>query len=106
TLQLVRTQHAGAYAGSEQLIAALEDETVRMSDPLDFSQIISTTLLKRLLIAALIIVIVKIALIFEFPEHFKALAERLVNPDKQYPTKTRISKIVVLGRQYDEKSPP
>src|SRR6185295_17380002 len=26
TLQLVRTQHAGAYAGSEELVAALENE--------------------------------------------------------------------------------
>jgi hypothetical protein len=92
TLQLVRSEHAGAYAGSHDLIAALEEETVRMSDPLDFAQIISTTMLKRLLIAALIVVVVKAALIFEFPEHFKALAERLVNPNKQFPTKTRIKK--------------
>ncbi len=90
TLQLIRTKKAGVYAGSDELISALEDETVRMSDPLDFSAIVSTTMLKRLLIAAGLVVAVKAALILEYPDYFKALAERLYNPDKQYPTKTRI----------------
>ena len=95
TLQLVRTKKAGVYAGSDQLITALEDETVRMSDPLDFTQIVSTTMLKRLLIAALIVVAVKAVLLLSFPDYFKALAERLYNPEKQYPTKTRIKDIKV-----------
>ncbi len=95
TLQLVRTQKAGVYAGSDQLISALEDETVRMSDPLDFTQIVSTTMLKRLLIAAALVVVVKAALIFSFPMYFKALAERLFNPETQYPTNTIIKDIKV-----------
>ena len=36
TLQLTRAGHAGAYIGSPELIAALEAETTRMSEPLDF----------------------------------------------------------------------
>ncbi len=90
TLQLVRTKSSGAYAGSTELLAALEEETVRMSDPLDFSQIVSTVMLKRLLIAALIVIVIKAALLVEFPDHFKAMADRLVHPESQYPTKTRI----------------
>ena len=90
TLQLARTKQSGGYAGSNQMLAALEDETVRMSDPLDFSQIVSTVMLKRLMIAALIVVAIKVALIAQFPDHFRALAERLYNPEKQYPTKTRL----------------
>ena len=93
TLQLVRTKSSGAYAGSDQMIAALEDETVRMSDPLDFSMIVNTTILKRVLIAAAILVVVKAALILSFPSYFKALAERLYNPESQYPTKTKIKKV-------------
>lgn len=88
------------------MIAALEDETVRMSDPLDFSQIISTTMLKRLLIAAVIVAIVKAALIVEFPDYFKALAERLINPEKQYPTKTRIVNVKILDKDYKPTDPP
>ncbi|MEI6236626.1 MAG: DUF4175 family protein [Planctomycetota bacterium] len=95
TLQLIRSKGQGAYVGSNQMISALEEETVRMSDPLDFSVIVSTTILKRVLIAAAIVIVVKAALIFQFPDHFRALAERLIHPEKQYPTKTRIKDIKV-----------
>ena len=93
TLQLNRTKNKGVYVGSDQMIAALEDETVRMSGPLDFSMIVNTTVLKRVLIAAAIVVVVKVVLLYNFPDYFKALAERLVSPEKQYPTKTRIKEI-------------
>ena len=95
TLQLTRTEKSGAYAGSHEMIHALEDETLQMASPLDFSRVISTVMLKRLLIVAGVVLLVKGVLVYCLPGYFAALAERLINPDKQYPTRTRLLKVEV-----------
>jgi len=95
TLQLTRANDGAHFVGSPELIQALELETVRMSEPLDFGKIINTTLLKRLAIAAILVLAVNGALIFTFPDYFAALGVRLLNADARFPTKTRIKSIVL-----------
>jgi hypothetical protein len=94
TLQLARAEKHGKYVGSPELLEALEDETIKMSAPLDFSGIINTDMLKRMAVAAAIVLIVKAVLLIKFPDYFAALGSRLVNADGRFPTKTRIAKIV------------
>jgi hypothetical protein len=96
TLQLTRAEKTGAYVGSAELLQALETETVSMSEPLDFSRIINTQIMKKFGIAATIIVVIKIVLLIEFTDHFEALGGRLVHADARFPTKTRIKEIQVL----------
>lgn len=103
TLQLTRASKTGVYAGSPELIAALEEETVRMSEPLDFFRIISTEMLARFGIAAGVVVAINTALMIKFPEDFRALGERLVKPHAHYPTKTRIKYIKASGGGFEEK---
>ena len=103
TLQLTRVSKTGIYAGSPELIAALEAETVRMSEPLDFFRIISTEMLARFGIAAAVIVAINTALFVKFPEDFRALGARLVKPNAHYPTKTRIIRIKSSGGGFEEK---
>jgi hypothetical protein len=93
TLQLSRAHDAGTYFCSEELLVALEDETLRMAEPLDFSQILNTRTLKRLAIATAVILAVKLALVYEFPSYFAALGARIVNPRAQFPTRTHIENI-------------
>ncbi|HYF48675.1 MAG TPA: DUF4175 family protein [Planctomycetota bacterium] len=95
TLQLTREGKRGAYVGSPELLKALEVETVRMSDPLDFSRIINKDMLKKFGLAALGVVVIKAVLIIEFPEHFKALGGRLISAEARFPTKTRIKEVLV-----------
>lgn len=93
TLQLTRAGKSGEYVGSPELLAALEDETVRMSDPLDFFKIINTEALTRFGIAALMIVVIKGALLYRFPDYFAALGVRLISPNAHFPTKTRVKEV-------------
>lgn len=95
TLQLTRANPGPHFIGSPELIQALELETVRMSEPLDFGKIINTTLLKRLSIAAILVLAVNGALIVTFPDYFAALGVRLLNADARFPTKTRVKSIVL-----------
>jgi hypothetical protein len=93
TLQLSKAEQSGSYIGSQELLAALEDETITMSAPLDFSGIINTDTLKRFGAAAAIVLLVKGALLFRFPDYFSALGSRLVHADGRFPTKTRIAEV-------------
>ena len=102
TLQLTRASKSGVYAGSPELISALEAETVRMSEPLDFFRIISTEMLARFGAAAAVIVAINAALFVKFPEDFKALGARLVRPNAHYPTKTRILTIKSSGGGFEQ----
>ena len=95
TLQLTRAGNAGAYVGSPELIAALEDETVRMSEPLDFYRIVNTDKLVLFGVAAAMILVIKIALVATMPDYFQALGMRLIKPNAHFPTKTRIKEIKV-----------
>ena len=90
TLQLSRAGERGEYIGSEELYAALEAETGHMSRPLDFFKIINKELIVRLAIAVAVVLVIKVALVVEFPNYFAALGMRLVNPDARFPTRTRI----------------
>ena len=94
TLQLTRMGKT-EYTGSPELLAALEEETVRMSDPLDFSKIVNTEMLIRFGIAAALVVAIKLALIARFPGYFEALGARLVHASATYPTRTRIQALNV-----------
>lgn len=103
TLQLTRTGKTGEYVGSPELIAALEDETVRMSEPLDFFRIINTEMLVKFGVAAATIVLVKAALVYQFPDHFAALGARLMHANARFPTKTKIKEIRIAGRRAEEQ---
>jgi len=93
TLQLTRASKGGEFVGSPELLAALEDETVKMSEPLDFFKIINTEALTKFGIAALMIVVIKGALLWRFPDYFSALGARLLKPNAHFPTKTRVKEI-------------
>lgn len=93
TLQLTRLGKSGAYVGSPELLAALEDETVKMSEPLDFFKIINTEALTKFGIAAVMVIVIKGALLYRFPDYFSALGARLVKPNAHFPTKTRVKEI-------------
>lgn len=100
TLQLTRVGKTGEFVGSPELIAALEDETLRMSQPMDFTKIINTEMLVKFGVAALVIVLVKGALVYKFPDYFAAMATRLVDKDARFPTKTKIVEIKVPAGNY------
>ncbi|HYG78603.1 MAG TPA: DUF4175 family protein [Planctomycetota bacterium] len=93
TLQLSREDKAGKYVGSPELLSALEDETVRMSEPLDFFKIINTETVMKFGMAAAMILVIKMALVFRFPDYFQALGVRLISPNASFPTKTRVKEI-------------
>lgn len=95
TLQLSRASEKGEFVGSQELIAALEDETGQMSRPLDFSKIINRELFIRLAIAAVVVLLIKTALLIRFPSYFAALGSRLINPDAQFPTRTHIKNVKI-----------
>jgi len=100
TLQLTRAGKGGEFVGSPELISALEEETLRMSQPLDFSKIINTEMLVKFGVAALVIMVLKGALVWKFPDYFAALASRLVDKDARFPTKTKILEIKVPSGNY------
>jgi len=95
TLQLSRASTAGTYVASPQLLEALEAETLRMSAPLDFTSVVSRELLLRFGIAGVTVVAVQVVLMARFPDYFKALGARLVDPTAQFPTRTRVSETKV-----------
>ncbi|HEY3320483.1 MAG TPA: hypothetical protein VGP72_08455 [Planctomycetota bacterium] len=93
TLQLTRSSHHGEYVGSPELLAALEEETVRMSEPMDFFRIVNTETLVRLALVAVLVIVIKGALVWKFPDYFSALGVRLVHPNAHFPTKTRLKEL-------------
>lgn len=95
TLQLTRAGKGGAFVGSQELLNALEEETIRLSDPLDFSKIINSEMMIRFGIAAILLIAVKTALVAKFPGYFAALGSRLVHAGATYPTKTKIERVKV-----------
>jgi hypothetical protein len=101
TLQLSREAGSGAYVGSPELIAALESETLRMSEPLDFFRIINKELLIRMGVVAVLVLAIKAALVVRYPEYFSALGVRLVRPNAQFPTRTHFKMIKVKGGGFE-----
>ncbi|MCY3020286.1 MAG: hypothetical protein NTW87_14810, partial [Planctomycetota bacterium] len=101
TLQLARASKTGEYVGSPELIAALEAETTRMSEPLDFFRIINTEMVVKFGVAAALIVAIKVALVIKFPEYYSALGTRLVRPNAHFPTKTHIKVIKATGGGFE-----
>jgi hypothetical protein len=96
SLQLSRGSKAGNYVGSAELLAALEDETIRMSEPLDFFKIINMETVMRFGVAAVMVIVIKGALLARFPDYFQALGLRLVKPNAHFPTKCKIKEIKVV----------
>ena len=95
TIQLARVQKTGVYAGSPELLRALEAETLQQSAPLDFLKVLNRDTMLRLAAVAAAVLIVKAACLFQFPEYFEALALRMLNPDYRFPTRTRILRVSV-----------
>ncbi|MBE7465845.1 MAG: hypothetical protein HS116_20415 [Planctomycetes bacterium] len=93
TVQLARASKRGEYAGSAELLEALENDTLESAAPLDFLKIIDKDLMVKFSAAAVAIVLIKLACLIQFPGYFEAMAERLVDPDKQFPTKVRIKEL-------------
>jgi len=106
TLQLTRASGTGVYVGSPELIAALEAETTRMSEPLDFFRIVSTEMLIRFGVAAAVVVAIQTALTIRFPEHFQALGTRLVRPNAHFPTRTHFKTIKAVGGNFQRNLLP
>lgn len=94
TVQLSRSQARGEYAGSPDLLRALESDTLAAAQPLDFLRIISKQTMRKIFALAGAALLIQIVCVVRFPDYFEALALRLVHPRYQYPTKTRIEEVL------------
>jgi hypothetical protein len=90
TVQLCRAKHEGRYAASEELLQALNTETLRIAAPLDLLAIVPRDLLRKSLRAAGALLCVQALCFFFLPAHFEALFLRLVRAEQPYPTRARI----------------
>jgi len=93
TLQLRRAEKSGGFAGSQELLEALEEDTLSAAGPLDFLKVINKEAMVRFMVAAGVVLAIKLACLIKFPEYFEALAHRLVDSESEFPTNVRISEI-------------
>jgi len=97
TIQLARAGEAGVYAGSEELIEALEEDTVSFSQAINFFDVINIATLKKVGIAALGFVLLASGLAAWRADYAKALLGRMLLARTAYPTATRILSVTPGG---------
>ena len=90
TVQLTRARREGRFTASEELLEALNAETVRFAAPINFLEIIRRELMRNAVAAAGLLLLVQIVCFLCLPRHFEALALRLVYAEQPFPTRTRI----------------
>ena len=93
TIQLQRKGKEELGGASEELIAALEDETLNYTGGFRFSEIITLRNMLRVFGVALLFLLIVVLFGIYAPETGKILLARLALADKSYPTKTKINKI-------------
>lgn len=106
TVQLTRDIGEGAYVGSEELVRALEEDTVSFASRLNFADIISLRTLKKVGLAAAGFTLLSVATGAYRADYAKALFGRLVLAGTSYPTRTRVlsispSDVVPRGESYE-----
>jgi hypothetical protein len=94
TVQLTRAQAARRYAASNELLSALQARALRAAAPLDFLAVVSRQAMARSLAACAGLLLILAVCVGRFPEQFKTLALRLVDPELSYPTRTRILEVI------------
>ncbi len=104
TIQLSRKDEAELGGVSEDLITALEDETLKYTGKFRFSEIITLANMLRFLVIALIAMGIVYAFGVYSPTTAKTLMERLALKDAKYPTKTKI--LDVTGDVLTDKGDP
>jgi hypothetical protein len=95
TVQLTRAKIEGRFTASEELLEALNAETVRFAAPIAFLGIVRRELMRNAVAAAGLLLVVQIVSLVCLPGHFEALALRLVHAEQPFPTRTRIQEFAV-----------
>jgi hypothetical protein len=95
TIQLTR---AGASAVSQELIEALEEDTLSFTGGLTFTDIINVQVLKKVAIVAGGLLVLSLALGAWRSDFTKALFGRLLLTEQAYPTAARILSVTPSGR--------
>jgi hypothetical protein len=102
TVQLTREEGGDESIISAEMIEALADETVSFAEALDFGSIINRRMLKRVGLAALILVLVSGGLSYWRRDYARALVGRMSLTHTAYPTATGILSVsprdAVVGR--------
>jgi len=96
-VQLARSRDEDRLLGSPVLMQALEQETLAAVARLDFRAIVPRDLARVSILAASFALVVQVTCFLLLPQHFAALAVRLVEPGRAFPTRTRIERIEVPG---------
>jgi len=91
TIQLTRSQGAGAWVGSEDLIKALEADTISFAQALDFRSIINRGTLKKAALVGGGLFVLAIGLGAWKSDFARVLFSRLFLGRTNYPTATRIA---------------
>jgi hypothetical protein len=97
TIQLTREMGRDAYVGSEELLLALEEDTVSFTKSLDFFDIVNIETLKRAGAAALGLLVLSIALGVWRADYASVLIRRMFLAKATYPTATRILAVTEGG---------
>ncbi|MHC4248058.1 MAG: DUF4175 family protein [Planctomycetota bacterium] len=90
TIQLTREMGRDAYVGSEELVRALEEDTVSFTRALNFFDIVNVDTLKKVGGAALGLLVLSVALGAWQADWASALIRRMLLAKTTYPTATRI----------------
>jgi len=89
-VQLARARDQGRLLASPVLMRALEEETLAAVARMNFMELVPRDLARLSLLAACFAVAVQVTCLALLPWHFVALGARLFDPDRGFPTRTRI----------------
>jgi hypothetical protein len=106
TIQLTRDLDEGEYVGSEELIEALEADTVGFAGRIKFTDIIDLGTLKKVTVVAFCFALLSVAMGAWRVDYARALLGRMLLSEKEYPTATRIvfltpGGVIARGEPYD-----
>lgn len=90
TIQLTRDLGEGIDVGSVELVEALESDTVSFAQALDFTKIVNLQMLKKVALAAALLVLVSVGAGLLRPDFLQVLIGRMLLAQEAYPTATRI----------------
>ena len=98
TVQLARVGEDSPYVGSQELIRALEEDTVSATSGVNFAEIVSLETLKWIGVVAGLVILLCAAGGLTNPDFVRALLARMALMDASYPTSTRIVKVTGDGK--------
>ncbi len=98
TIQLARLGEESPYVGSEELIRALEEDTVSVTSTINFAEIVSLETLMWIGVSAGVVILLCGLGGALNPRFVKALFGRMALMNTSYPTSTRIVKVTGGGK--------